>query len=102
MMFKEKKSTLQLIGAILTNPIVQVIFNLIIMFTVSILFYTAYEPLLSEFEKGCINADAGAIEAGEADGTMIFNNANSMARNFAATPGDREVTEKWLPGPSYS
>lgn len=93
MLFKEKDNVFQLIGKILTNPIVQMLYNIAVIFIISLLFYLAYSPLFNEFVNGCVENDNLAIKAGDATGTMLFRNINSMSVTTAAADGDRFITE---------
>ena len=54
--------------------------------------WSIYEPFFTAYSDGCVNNDAQAVEAGAADGTMIYRNLFTIGFQYATGEGDSIVT----------
>jgi len=82
----------QKVARLLTHPFtiasVSLFFTILIVFTM----WSIYEPFFTAYSDGCVNNDAQAVEAGAADGTMIYRNLFTIGFQYATGEGDSIVT----------
>eukprot|EP00924_Labyrinthula_sp_SR-Ha-C_P012846 snap_masked-scaffold_12-processed-gene-0.50-mRNA-1 protein AED:1.00 eAED:1.00 QI:0/-1/0/0/-1/1/1/0/930 len=85
--FSPKQTGIQTAVKIITNPLVILFFLVATLISIVTLIYIAYNPLYSAYVEGCIKHSFEDIPE-IADGTMIFRNVLSIAKNYASREGD--------------
>lgn len=83
-----QQTPLQKMAALILNPIVITLLSVTAVAVVFSSFWYAYSPLYYEYVDSCTSTDWRGIEAGEANGTMLYRNAYSAVFQFACSDGD--------------
>ncbi|GBG26214.1 Hypothetical Protein FCC1311_024352 [Hondaea fermentalgiana] len=83
-----KKTPLQKIAAIVLNPIVITILSVVAVGVIFGSFWYAYSPLYYEYVDSCVQNDWRDIEAGMANGTMLYRNGYTATFQYACADGD--------------
>lgn len=101
-LYTAKKNIIQKVGMFITHPAFHMITMLIFGILFSLAFYSAYQPLYTEYTENCVercytdvvNTLDNSLIEGRGNGTMMYRNFYTIASQYVYADGDYVTTTR--------